>query len=219
MKTVIAGLAGVLLLTPFGGTARAQEIPDEARKPLVEVLGSQFVVYRDKAQDELKLSDERKKKLFENLPEFVQETADLHEKVKDLEPAEREKRMQEHRRKCDEKLSALVNDVLDARQRDRLFQVQLQCAGVFALLGEHPLFQKLKITKRQRERFVEVVQAMQRKIEPLAKEAQAGGNPEEIRAKVMQIRKEHQQKIEALLSDAQKKQWKELLGSPLALDD
>ena len=35
----------------------------------------------------------------------------------------------------------------------------------------------------------------------------------------MKIRKEHEGKIEALLTDAQKKQWKEMLGKPLDLDE
>jgi hypothetical protein len=35
----------------------------------------------------------------------------------------------------------------------------------------------------------------------------------------MKIRKEHEGRIEALLSEAQKKQWKEMLGKPLDLDD
>src|SRR5258707_5540095 len=43
--------------------------------------------------------------------------------------------------------------------------------------------------------------------------------PEEIRPKMMKIRKEQEGKIEALLSDAQKKQWKEMLGKPLDLGD
>ena len=46
------------------------------------------------------------------------------------------------------------------------------------------------------------------------KEAQSGGNPQEIRPKVIKIRKEHEGKIEAILSDAQKKQWKDMLGKP-----
>ena len=42
---------------------------------------------------------------------------------------------------------------------------------------------------------------------------------EEIRPKAMKIRKEHEGKIEALLTDAQKKQWKEMLGKPFDLDE
>jgi len=63
------------------------------------------------------------------------------------------------------------------------------------------------------------VQEMQKQIEPLIKEAQKGGKPEEIGPRVMKIRKEHEGKIEALLTDAQKKRWKEMLGKPLNLDD
>ena len=51
------------------------------------------------------------------------------------------------------------------------------------------------------------------------KEAQKGGNPQEIGPKSRKIRKEHEDRIEALLSDAQKKQWKKMLGKPLDLGD
>ena len=48
---------------------------------------------------------------------------------------------------------------------------------------------------------------------------QSGGNVEEIRPKAMKIRKDHENQIEALLTDAQKKQWHQMLGKPLALDE
>jgi hypothetical protein len=60
---------------------------------------------------------------------------------------------------------------------------------------------------------------MQQKIEPLIKEAQTKGNPEEIRPKALKIRKEYAGKIEALLTEAQKKQWQDMLGKPFALGD
>ena len=60
---------------------------------------------------------------------------------------------------------------------------------------------------------------MQKKIEPLIKEAQSGGNPEETRPKVIKIRQDHRGKIEAILSDEQKKQWKTMLGKPFDLGD
>jgi hypothetical protein len=197
----------------------ADEIPDQARKQLVEVLGGAFVVYRDKVQEELKLSEEQKGKLLQTFPVHAQETMKVFEKVKDLKSAEREKEMQEHRQKSDQKLSALLKDVLDAKQQERLFQLQLQQAGALALLGQNEAFLKLKITDEQRKRIMEVVQEMQKKIEPLMKEVESGGKPEEIRPKVLKVRKQHEGRIEALLTDAQKKQWKELLGKPLDLSD
>ena len=60
---------------------------------------------------------------------------------------------------------------------------------------------------------------MQQRFEPLMKEAQRAGNPQEIGPKIMKIRKEQVDRIEALLSDTQKKKWKEMLGKPLDLGD
>ena len=197
----------------------AAQIPEEARKQLVEALGGPFIIFRDKVQEELKLSDEQKQKLLEKFPDHVQETMKVFEKIKDLKPRERDKEMQEHRRKSDEKLSADLKEVLKTKQQERLLQLQLQQSGAFALLGRHEAFIKLKITDEQRKKFMEVIQEMQKKIEPLIKEAEAGGNPEEIRPKVMKIRKAHEGKIEAILSDAQKKQWKAMLGKPFDLGD
>lgn len=60
---------------------------------------------------------------------------------------------------------------------------------------------------------------MQNKVEPLMKEAQSGGSPREIGPKIRKIRQEQVGRIEALLSDAQKRQWKRMLGKPLDLGD
>ena len=38
-------------------------------------------------------------------------------------------------------------------------------------------------------------------------------------AKAKKVRKEHEGKMEAVLMDVQKKQWKELLGKPFDFDD
>jgi hypothetical protein len=211
----------ILSLFLFVGVSpvRGQDVPDEARKQLVQALGGPFLVFRDKVLDELKLSGAQKEKLLQTFPDYVQETMKVFEKIQQAKPEEREKTMQEHRRKSDEKLSALLNDVLEAKQRQRLFQLQLQQAGVFALMGENEAFKNLKITAQQRKEFMDVVQQMQKKIEPVIKEAQQAGNPEEIMPKVTKIRQEHEGKIAAILTDGQKKLWKEMLGKPLDLGD
>jgi hypothetical protein len=183
------------------------------------VLGGPFLVFRDKVQDELKLSDEQKQKLGAKFPDYVQETMKVFDKIKDLKPPERDKEMEAHRRKSDEKLTALLTDVLDARQRERLFQLQLQQAGAFALLGQNQAFLKLKISDNQRKQFMEVVQEMEKKIQAVLKEVQDGAKPENIFPKVMKLRQEHEAKIQALLTESQKKQWQELLGKPFELTD
>jgi hypothetical protein len=196
-----------------------QPIPDEARQQLVEALGGAFIVFRDKVQVELKLSAEQKEKLLDKLPEYVQETMKAFEDVQDLKPQQRERRMQEHRQKSDRKLSDFLKDLIDAKQQKRLFQVQLQQAGVFALLGENEAFLDLQITADQKKKFMEVVHEMQEKIQALVKEAENGGNPEEIRPRAMKTQRAYRGRIEALLTEGQRSRWRKLLGRPFKLDD
>jgi hypothetical protein len=196
----------------------AQQIPDEARKPLVEVLGAPFRVFRDPVHEELKLSDEQRQKLLDKLPAFVQATMKVFEEIKELEPPQREKKMQEHRQKAGQNLSEFLKDLLDGKQQKRLFQLQLQQAGAFALLGENEAFLILKITAEQRKKFMELVQEMHKKIQLLSKEAETGGNPEDIRSRVMTTQRDYRARVEAVLTDSQRSQWRKLLGKPFKLD-
>src|SRR5262249_21481801 len=92
-----------------GPQGELQGLPDEARKKLVEALGGGlFIVFRDKVQEELKLSDQQKEKLLSQVPDYRQETMNVFEKIQDLDPQKRDKEMQEHRKKSEEKLSALL---------------------------------------------------------------------------------------------------------------
>ena len=78
---------------------------------------------------------------------------------------------------------------------------------------------KLKLTDQQKHRFMTLIQEMQKAIEPVINEARSGGRPEEIGPKLMKTRRQFEGKIETILSAAQKRQWKEMLGKPLDLGD
>jgi hypothetical protein len=177
------------------------------------------MIFRDKVQEELKLSDEQKKMLEKRLQDTHQDTMQLFQKLADKEPEEREKELHAYREKAQENLTAFLQGLLQEEQSKRLRQVMLQRDRLFALLGNAEITKELEITDKQRQQFGEVAQQMHKKIEPLMKEAQKGGNPQEIGPKIRKIRKEQEERIEALLSDAQKKQWKEILGKPLDLGD
>ncbi|SIO31517.1 hypothetical protein SAMN05444166_3723 [Singulisphaera sp. GP187] len=204
----------------FLGLVCAQDIPEEARKEIARNLHGPFMVFRDVVQEELKLTDEQKEKVEEHLRERFLDIGQFFQSLEGLNGAEHEKKLQAFRQKEQEKLSSVLKATLNEDQSKRLHQLGLQQAGALALFHGRPeLAKALKITNEQRKQFMAVVQELQKKVEPLIKEAQSGGDPEEIRPKVMKIRKEQEGKIEALLTDAQKKQWKEMLGKPLALDE
>ena len=193
----------------------AAQVPDEQRKQVVEALGAPFIVFREKVLDELKVSDEQKDKLMQHLMEQIMETGPFLDSLPET-GQEREKKLNEHRKNAREKLAKHLKEVLQPEQLKRLRQVTLQQEGSFAL-GQDDVRKELKITQEQMKKFMAVVQELQKKVEALVKEAQSGGNPEEIRPKIEKLRKDHAKKLEAVLTDAQKKQWKELLGPPFEL--
>jgi hypothetical protein len=200
-----------------GGLGRPN--PGEARRQLTETLGPPFLVFRAKVQEELKLSDEQKKRLEKRLQDTVQDAMQFFQNLQDAKPEERQKEHHAYVEKAQQKLTAFLEGALKEEQVKRLRQVMLQREGLFALMGHAEIVKELEITDRQRQQFFEVAQEFQKKIESLLKEAQKAGKPEEIRPKMMKIRKEHEGRFEALLTDAQKKQWKEMLGKPLDLGD
>jgi hypothetical protein len=219
MRNLVVG-AGTLMFVGLVCTrAPAQDVPEELLKHLSHTLQGPYLVLREKVQDDLKLTKDQKEKVEDHIRERLPDIMPFLQKLDGLQGEEREKEIHAYRPKAQEKLAAFLKQTLKDEQLKRLGQLELQQQGPFALLHTPETGKALKVTDEQRKQFIPVVQELQKKIAPLIKEAQTGGNPEEIRPKVMKIRKEYVGKLEALLTDAQKKQWKEMLGQPLALDD
>ncbi len=218
MQRLTLGMGVLMFVGLMCPLAAAQNIPEEARRQVTETLGPPFMVFRDKVQEELKLSKEQKEKLDKHLQGTVQDAMQFFQELGDKKPEEREKELQAYRESAQEKLTAVLKETLKQDQHKRLRQVVLQQEGLFAI-GNPDLMQELELTDKQRQQFVEVVQTFQKALEPLMKEAQKEGKPEEIHPKAMKLRKEHEERIEAILTDAQKKKWQEMLGKPLDLGD
>ena len=209
-------LAVVALLCQQPQQAVAQ-VPDENRKELVSALGAPFIVIRDKVLDELKVSDEQKEKLLGHMMEQIMETGPFLDSLKEA-GEEREKKLNEHRKEAQEKLAKVLKETLKAEQLTRLRQIELQQERGFALGQAEPV-KELKITEKQGKQLMAITQDFQQKVQHLVKQAQSGGNPEEIRPKILGIRDEYAKKLEAVLSDLQKKKWKDMLGEPFELGD
>ena len=212
------GLAVIVLGWGQSFQKAAAQVPEEQRKQVVEALGPPFVVFREKVLEELKASDEQKDKLMQQLIERIMETGPFLDSLKDETVVEREKKLEEHRKNAREKLAKQLKEVLEPGQLTRLRQVTLQQEGAFAL-GQDEVRKELKITQEQMMKFMAIMQELHKKVETLVKEAQAGGKPEEIRPKIEQLRKDQAPKFEAVLTDDQKKQWKEMLGPKFELGD
>jgi len=170
------------------------------------------LVFRGKIQEELRLSKEQKEKLELHLREVLPKAMQFFQKIEGVKPEERKRELGAYRRKTHENLVTILKEILNEGQRTRLRQLELQRDGLFEG-GE--TWKNLQLTDEQQKQFVAAIQQMQRKIEPLLEEARRGGNPGEVRPKVLKMREELEGKLEALLTDAQRKQWKDMLGKPI----
>ena len=213
------GMVALAVAAFCGPTSRpaAAQVPDENRKELVEALGTPFIVFREKVLDELKVSDDQREKLSQYVMEQIMETGPFLDSLAESGP-EREKKLAEHRKNAREKLARHLKEVLRPDQRDRLRQVTLQQEGGFAL-GQEDVRKELKITPEQMKKFMAITHDLQTSVAAAIKEAQAGGNLQELRSRVERLRRDHARTLEDVLTDAQKKQWQAMLGPPFDLGD
>jgi hypothetical protein len=194
----------------------AQSISEETLKKLRHDLGGSFIVTRDKVQEDLKLTTEQREKLQQSLGELVPEAMQVFQKIQGLKPEDRKKELKAYRPQAQEKLAAMLKDILDEGQRARLRQLELQREGLRS--GE--IWKDLQVTDEQRTQFMAMMQQAQRETQMLLQELKNGGaRKEEIQPKVIKIREDLEGQLEALLTDAQKKQWQEMLGKPMDLAD
>ena len=188
--------------------------PEEVRNKLVHELGSAFLVFREKVQVELKLTPEQQDKLETRLKKLLPEAIEVLQKIEGLDRSAREKAVRAYRESMGEKLAAVPKETLNEGQRVRLRQLETQREGLFGAGG---IWDELKLTQAQRKQFVAAIQQAQKPIESLLDSAQKGGNPNEIRPKVLKLRAELQHRLEDVLTDEQKAQWKAMVGKPADL--
>jgi hypothetical protein len=189
------------------------DITEQARRDLVHAFGPTFLVFRANVQKELGLADSQKQRVNERLAETLGHAMQFFKDLDEGTPGEREKKLGPYRQRVQEKLAKFLRGNLDAKQLRRLRQIELQQHGLFAL-GQPEVQKELKLADEQRRQFLLIVQAMEQQIHPLVEEAQSGGKPEMIFPRIMKVRKEHEARIEVILTPAQKKQWTKMVGKP-----
>ncbi len=215
MQRVTTSAAVLVFVSLACAQAAAQEISEEALKKLRHDIGGSFLVSRDKVQDELKLTDEQKEKLEQHLRDLLPDVVRFFENIHDLKPEERKKELQAYRPKARQKLAALLKETLSEDQRKRLRQLDLQREG----LRNGEIWKDLQVTDKQRKQFMPMMQQAQKESQMLMEELHQSGKLKEIQPKVIKVRDDLEAKLEALLTDAQKKQWREMIGKPMNMAD
>lgn len=166
-----------------------------------------FALLTDKGiREELKLSEEQIKKIDEFMrnqrpPQFTPGG----------DPQEMRAQFEEYRKNQEKEMG----NILNADQMKRFKQLRLQSIqknqGLGALLMNPEVGQALDFNDDQRESFREIMEESRRAMQEMRENRVS---PQEMMAKMQELQKANSEKIEKMLTDAQRAKLKELLGEP-----
>jgi hypothetical protein len=114
-----------------------------------------------------------------------------------------------------------LSDILKKTQIERLKQIDLQNMGIGAFTDDE-VASALKLTDKQKTSMKGFSDDRKKANNDIMNEGRSGGNflekAQESQKKIQRVRKEYYDKAVAILTDEQKKNWKEMTGEPFDLE-
>jgi hypothetical protein len=172
--------------------------------------GGASLLTRPEVQTDLKLTADQKTKVEALVETLREERRGRFQDLRDATPEERNKVMSEWRT---EEMKR-VNAVLNPDQQKRFRQISLQQEGPMAVIHAD-VASELGLTDDQKKKVQEIQAQMRAEQQNLFQDA--GEDREALRGKMEALRKSTNDKVTAVLTDAQKTKWKEMTGAPLTL--
>jgi hypothetical protein len=168
------------------------------------------LLQNESVQKELSIDKDQ----VEKVKEAVQQVQDKHKdefaKLRDLSQEERRTKGRELNTTVSTELLKAAGEVLKPDQIKRLKQIELQQIGAQAF-SKPEVQTALSLKDDQKEKIKSITEASAKEMQELRQDrANAQGNREKMTA----IRKETTEKVQAVLTDDQKKAWKDLTGEP-----
>jgi LTXXQ motif family protein len=227
MRTFSRLVLTVSLAIALAGSASAQRQPGGQGQGRGGFGGGGIggLIRIEAVQKELKMEKEQVEKATAAIKTVTDKHADEFAKLRDLPADERRTKSQEINKVVNDETTKAVGEVLKPEQMTRLKQLELQRAG-FAAYSRADVQTALKFTDEQKEKVKTIADEANKQIRELMPMGTAGGarpargaggagagarggpNAEKMTA----IRKETTEKIVAVLTDDQKKSWKEMTG-------
>ena len=168
--------------------------------------GGAMLLTNKSVQKELKVSDEQGEKLKTLSTETMEKNRERFQGFQDLSPEER----QAKQREAQAELTKSLDGVLKPEQVKRFRQIELQVGGMMAF-NQPRVVEALKLTDEQKEKIRGIGEEAQGQM-PSREDSQA--DPAAAQKKRAEITKGATEKVTALLTEDQKKEWKELAGEP-----
>jgi len=157
---------------------------------------------------ELNLTDEQKEKVKAARDKMTEK---MREAFQGGGQPDREK-MQAMMKELNEESTKMLGDTLKPEQSKRLKEISYQAMGA-AAFANADVQKELKITDEQKEKLT----AIQNDVQKERRELMQGGNARdpETQKKLTALTKDANEKAMAVLTDEQKKSWKDMTGTPV----
>jgi hypothetical protein len=167
-------------------------------------VGGQLLLLNKSVQQELKLSNDQITQLKEAVAKVLEDNKGELAKIRGAGPEERARVM----RTIAEQTNKIVTKVLNEDQVKRLREIDLQERGPMALYDPE-MRRSLKITDEQLGKLKELADTS-------IKQAQKFHDERDVK-KIREVVRNAQEKLADILTDEQKKAWREMLGKPFEL--
>ena len=174
--------------------------------------GATSLLRREAVRKELKLTSEQLGKIEDLMESERENRREFFQSLGDLSPEERIKKTASNQ----DKMDVTLGKILKAEQSERLFQIEIQQSGA-AVLGRVRCAKALKLTDVQKAKLVELQIAGQRMQREAMREARDSGDRQAAFAKLRELREQQNKKLLAVLTDAQREQFKKMVGEKLDL--
>ncbi len=207
IRTMFTWALGLGLVALAGTSANAQGFGGRGGGG----MGGPALLANKSVQKELKLTDEQVEKATAVATEIREK---MQEKMQDIPQEERREKMPAIMAELNKEAQKSLKEILKPEQATRFEQINLQVAGLQAF-ARPEVASKLKVTDEQKEK----IKALQDESQASMREIfqGAGDDREGAMKKITELRKETFEKAVALMSDDQKKAWKEMTGEPFTL--
>jgi Spy/CpxP family protein refolding chaperone len=166
-------------------------------------------------QKDLKLTDEQVKRVQETLRETREKYQGDYAALRDASPDVRSAKMATLNESVNNDVKKALS--FSAEQSKRFDQIALQAHGLQAF-GSRAVDENLKLTDDQKSKIHEIVEATQSSVAGASNKDASEQERTDARNKRAATQRENNAKFQALLTDDQKKAWKELTGEPIEIE-
>lgn len=175
-------------------------------------FGPAWLLMFPEVHRELKLDQDQIDRLQQLAVQMRAKSREVFAGIQDLPPEERGRRF----RAFDKEYRSRIDEILDRKQADRLAQIGLQREGIRAI-GRPDIARELKLSADQRQRVEAILHQERASIKDLfggVGGVMAPGDREAVRARIGEIRRTTESRLNAVLTDSQRREWQGMLGAP-----